>query len=175
MADIEELQRRITAALERIGKGIDTLGADQPGADPGEIERLNAEVESLQEQLKDEKTTNEQLSERVKTLKARLDEGETQLKSRIDAQSEATAQVDLELQRLRRVNDQLRENNRALREANAAGLADAHLVNKAMSAELESLNAARAAEMAESRAIAVELEHLLDGAGPAKTSEEEDA
>ncbi|MDA7430153.1 hypothetical protein PGB28_16950 [Primorskyibacter aestuariivivens] len=175
MADIEELQRRITAALERIGKGVDTLDAGTAAADPDEIASLAAQVETLEEQLSDERVTNEQLTERVKTLKQRLEQDEATVKSRIDAQSEATAQIDLELQRLRKVNEQLRENNRALREANEAGIADPHLINKAMSAELEALNAARAAEMAESRAIAVELEQLLDGAAPAATPTEEDA
>lgn len=164
MADIEELQRRITAALERIGKGIEAVDSTAPAVpDTTEIDALTQQIKDLQGQLDDEKTTNAQLSERVKTLNARLDEGDTQLRARLDAQSEATAQIDLELQRLRRANEQLRENNRALREAHEAGVSDAHLINKAMSAELEALNAARAAEIAESRAIAGELEHLLDG------------
>ena len=175
MADIEELQRRITAALERIGKGVDVLDAGAPAADPEEIARLTAQVATLEEQLNDERVSNEQLTARVKNLRQRLEQDEATVKSRIDAQSEATAQIDLELQRLRKVNEQLRENNRALREANEAGIADAHLINKSMSAELEALNAARAAEMAESRAIAVELEQLLDGSGPTPTPTEEDA
>lgn len=183
MADIEELQRRITAALERIGAGIETIEAGDtpaPAADPAQIDDLTHQIEELGQKLKaeqgrleEEKVSNAQLTERVKTLKARIDDTESEIKSRLDAQSEATAQIDLELQRLRRVNEQLRENNRALREANEAGVTDPHLINKSMSAELDALLSARAAEIAESRAIAGELEQLLGASEPVGKSTED--
>ncbi len=47
--------------------------------------------------------------------------------------------MTVKLQRLKRINDQLRQNNQALREANEDGVGDPHLINKAMMTELEAL------------------------------------
>lgn len=167
MADIEELQRRLTAAIDRIGKGVEQFDAAQePPADPVDIEVLEARLEAAQAALEEERVAGQQREERIKTLHGKLEDAEAVMKSRMDAQSEATAQVDLELQRLRKANEQLRANNRALREANKAGLADPHLINTGMIAELEALNAARAAEVAEAEAIAAALRQLMPGDAP---------
>ena len=53
----------------------------------------------------------------------------------------------------RRVNAQLRQNNLMLRDANARGLPDAHLINKAMLTELKSIRASRDADRAEIDAV----------------------
>ncbi|MCU0856587.1 MAG: hypothetical protein MUF63_17420 [Rhodobacteraceae bacterium] len=60
------------------------------------------------------------------------------------------------------MNDGLRASNAALREANAAGLADADLVNGAMEAELASLRATTDARRAEIDAILARLEPLIE-------------
>ncbi|MEO0865632.1 MAG: hypothetical protein AAFY39_13820, partial [Pseudomonadota bacterium] len=78
------------------------------------------------------------------------------------AAEERTAALDLELQRLRQANEQLRQSNDALRQANQDGVAEPHLINKAMLAELEALRAARAADIAEATSILGALEPLLD-------------
>ncbi|WP_323765557.1 hypothetical protein [Marinovum sp.] len=167
MADIEELQRRLTAAIDRIGKGVEQLDATgAPPVDPGDLEALQARLDESQAALEEERLAGRQREERIKTLHAKLEDAEATMKARMDAQSEATAQVDLELQRLRKANAQLRDNNRALREANKAGLADPHLINTGMIAELEALNAARAAETAEAEAIAAAFKQLLPGDAP---------
>ena len=62
---------------------------------------------------------------------------------------------------MRAVNENLRSSNAALREANAKGLAEPELVNAAMSSELDSLRAARAAERAEIETILATLEPVL--------------
>lgn len=173
MAEIEDLQRRITGALERIGKGVEGVSA-APTPDPAEVETLRARIEELEERLAEERLAAEQYEARVTALKAKLEDSDGQLKARLDAQSEATAQVDLELQRLRRANEQLRENNRALRDANTAGVGDEHLINKGMAAELEALNSARAAEVAENRAIMGALEQLLSAGESPDASESRD-
>ena len=69
------------------------------------------------------------------------------------------------MQRLRAVNSQLEDNNRALREACATGQVDAALINKAMLTELESMRAARAAEQAEAGAALAALQPLVANAG----------
>ncbi|MEY8840670.1 hypothetical protein AB9K41_16740, partial [Cribrihabitans sp. XS_ASV171] len=75
MSEIEELQRRITAAMERIGAGVATLSerpaAPEPVAAPvGEIED-GPDQAALIEALEEEKMANAQLEERLKALKAR--------------------------------------------------------------------------------------------------------
>ena len=59
----------------------------------------------------------------------------------------------------------MRDNNNALREANAAGVGEPHLINKAMLAELEGLRATRATDRAEVEAILADLDAVIDGAG----------
>ena len=83
------------------------------------------------------------------------------------------AQLDIDLQRVRRANAQLSEACKALRDANAEGVGDAHLINKSMMTELDALRAARTADVAEADAILANLQPLLDAAG--NTAKEEDA
>ena len=166
MSDIPELQRRITAALDRISQGLDGMAKT---GDAGE-------VESLRQQLEDEKLANAQLEERIKKLKASLSEAEA---ARDAAQSENASTIkglDKSLQSLRQANEQLRGNNTALREANAEGVGEAHLINKAMLAELEGLRAARAADKSEADAILSEMDTILKRATDGDdTTQPEDA
>lgn len=161
MSQIDELERRITAALDRIGQGLDGLSPGG-GVDPGEVEALKKELE-------DEKLASAQLSERLKAVSQKQKQ-----QSEADAQqADAMRKLDAELQSLRKANQQLRENNKALREANEAGVAEPHLINKSMLAELEGLRAARAADRAETDAVMADLDRLIAGATPA--TQEEDA
>ncbi len=162
MQDVGELERRISAALERIGRGLDALAAPQeageapPPVDPGEIAALRA-------QLEEERTTNAQLQERLRAVKEREAAQQAQTQDRVE---KLTRQLDvqgLELQRMRRTTIGLRDQLRQLREAQAAGLAEPHLINKAMLTELEALRATRLTEMAELDEIAAALdEHLTE-------------
>ena len=153
MSQIEELQGRITAALDRIGSGLEGLSS---GADA-----------ALTQQLEEERLANAQLEERVRTLKARQEEEMATLQAGLSRQSEAMARLDMDLQRLRLANDQLRESSVALRNASEKGLADPELINKAMMAELEALRAAREIDVAEVGAVLSKLEPLLAAARPA--------
>ncbi len=63
MSQIEELQRRIVAAMERIGTGVDAL------RDAAPVE--GAQDETLRSALDDERVANAQLEERLKALKHR--------------------------------------------------------------------------------------------------------
>lgn len=165
MSDIEDLQRRIMAAMERIGTGAERLvEASANGAqDPG-----------LAEALEEEKLANAQLKERLRGLTEKHSTEIDALRAETAAQTEAMARLDGDLQRLRQANDQLRSSNAALREANEEGVGEPHLINKAMLAELEGLRAARAAETAEAAAVLAKLDPLLAaaGQGDAQTSPE---
>ena len=63
MSQIEELQRRIVAAMERIGSGVDALRDAAPTS--------GGEDDTLRAALDDERVANAQLEERLKTLKTR--------------------------------------------------------------------------------------------------------
>ena len=154
MSQIEDLQGRIVAAMQRIGAGVETLAATADAApDPG-----------LAEALEEEKLVTAQLEERIRTIKARHETEMATLKAEIEAQSEAMARLDMDVQRLRQANAQLRDSNAALRSANEEGVGSPDLINKAMLAELESLRASRATETAEAGAILSRLQPLLRAA-----------
>jgi chromosome segregation ATPase len=150
MSDLSELEGRITAALERVGRGIEAL-SKQP-----EVPALDeAEVTRLKEALEAEKAANDQLEER---LRAVHDKHEGYLASLGARAGEAEAEVE----RLRKVNAKLRQTNRALRAANAEGLGDASLINDAMAAELDALRALRDSDRAELDGLIAELTPLTE-------------
>ncbi|MEQ3707912.1 MAG: hypothetical protein ABNH38_07245 [Tateyamaria sp.] len=151
MSEIDALQQRLTAAMDRIAAGASALGAAQGG-----------NTAELQAALDDEKTANAQLTERVRKMSDRQEEALAEARAAAEATQTRVAAMDLELQRLRKANDQLRESNAALRTANQEGVGEPHLINKAMMAELEGLRAARAADVAEASSILGALGPLLD-------------
>ena len=142
MSNIEELERRIVSAMDRIAQGVSGLGADNSGGS-----------EALQTALDEEKLANAQLNERVRKLADQLEQTQAQSQERADAAAMRIQSLDVELQRLRKATEQLRVSNAALRDANEAGVGEPHLINKAMLAELELLRAARAADVAEADTI----------------------
>ncbi|WP_370401222.1 hypothetical protein [Sulfitobacter sp. JB4-11] len=153
MSDIDELQSRITAAMDRIAKGVDAAKDKPPAPDPDTLQALE-----------DERTANAQLRERVYALKTKADEELAGLRTQVEDTSGRIAALDLELQRLRQANKQLAEACTALREANEEGVGEPHLINTAMLAELEALRAARASDIAETDAILAALTPLVQDA-----------
>ena len=160
MSQVEELESRITSALDRIAKGMDALGNAGDAPDSEEHEQLKAALE-------DEKLVTAQLEERIKALHDKEEAKLADLKARSEEQAEALSKLDGELQRLRAANERLRTSNAALREANEQGVGEPHLINKAMMAELEALRAARAADAAEGAAVLGALDELLNAGGDA--------
>ncbi len=157
MSDISELEGRITAALDRIGQGLDALG---PRPDPAAGE----ELQKLRAALEEERTVNAQLEERVRAIKEKQESTVAKLTEEVERLRTVLEQGEGGLARLRKVNAELRNNNAALRDAVAQGLAEPHLVNKSMMAELEALRAAQAADRTELDAVLAELAPLLEPA-----------
>lgn len=155
MSDIDDLQKRITAALDRVAFGLEKIEAQAP-AGPDE-----ATLQALEE----ERTANAQLEERVRALRLKSETEATALRAQVEDYEGRMAQLDIDLQRVRRSNQQLTEACAALRDANAEGVGEPHLINKAMLAELEGMRAARAADIAEASAILANLQPLVDAAG----------
>ncbi len=159
MSDITELERRISAALERIGAGLDML--DEGGEAAPAAGADDAELESLREALDAERTANAQLTERVRAIRDKQETMVEALEKKVARLTEQLNAVGLEVQRQKRLNADLTEANRALSEAAQEGVAEPHLINRSMMTELEALRAARAAEMAEMEEILSELKPLI--------------
>lgn len=151
MGDISELQARLQAALDRVGAGVERLSAARG---IGELEDLRAALEA-------ERTVNAQLEERVRAIRERQDGRVQELQAEVERLRETLAIREGETERLKAVNVQLRENNRKLREANKAGLADPGLVDEGLEAELAALRAQQSADRAELDDILAELKPLI--------------
>jgi hypothetical protein len=163
MQDITELEKRIAAALERIGKGMDRLSTQARTASPSLPASASATPvdAALRAQLEEEKSLTAQLQARLRAARDREAKGD--LQEKVDRLTQDLDVQGLELQRMRRVNASLREQLEALRTAQAAGLSDPGLINKAMLTELEALRATRLTEMAEMDDILAALEpHLME-------------
>ncbi len=150
MNDISDFERRIVAALDRASQALDQLNA----AGDGDSAELKAELEA-------ERVANQQLEERVRAIKEKQETMVARLEAEVADLREALRVRDSEVQQMRSVNDALRESNSDLRDANAQGLAEPHLVNKSMMSELESLRAQRAADRAEIEDILATLDPVL--------------
>lgn len=172
MNDITELEGRLAAALDRIGAGLDGLarvaaedddtGTPEAAADPAELEALRRELEA-------EREVTAQLEERVRAVRSAQDDRVAELEAALAASEARVAPLQEDRQRLKQVNKQLRNSNVALRKANAAGLADAELINHALEAELAGLRAAQQSDSEELDAIITDLAPLV------KTAEGQDA
>jgi hypothetical protein len=159
MQEIAELEKRITAALERIGKGVDRLAQAPRVAPPA----TGAAEAALRAQLEDERALNAQLQEKLRAAKEREPKGD--LHEKIDRLTQQLDVQGLELQRMRRTAAALRDQLAALRAAQSAGVTEPHLINKAMAAELDALRAQRLTEVAEIDEILAALDpHIAEAA-----------
>jgi len=150
MSDIADLERRISAALARIGAVLEAM---PPAAATVDV--------VLSEALETERAANAQLTERVRAIKEKQEIVVTALEKKV---AQLTRQLDAsarELARQRSVNAELVETNRMLNDAARGTLATPELVNAAMESELTAMRAARAAEMAEIEEIMAELKPLI--------------
>ena len=168
MQQISELEKRITAALERIGKGIDrgqlgTGATMRPAPVAGAASTAEA---ALRTQLEEEKALTAQLQDRLRAAKARESVGDAQ-----DKIDRLTRQLDvqgLELQRMRRTSAALGDQLAALRQAQTAGVTEPQLINRALQAELDALRAQRLTEVAEMDEILASLAPHIAETGHAR-------
>ncbi len=152
MSDITALESRITAALDRIRAGVDKLSA---AAVP------EVDTTALQTDLDEERMANAQLQERLRTLKDRQDAVIAGFENKLAGQQIQMAAMDAEMQRLRQSNVDMREINGQLRDAATEGVVEPELINRAMMAEIDALQAQRSSEAAEVDAILSELKPLI--------------
>ena len=172
MSEIAELERRITAALDRIRRGLEDRPAPapepvaepEPAPAPEPVEDLSGEVARLEAELEEERTASAQLEERVRALKERQDGRIGKLEAEARAARDRAGALDAALDGLRQSNADLAAACEELRRAAAGGLPDEALVNRAMQAELESAQARQAADRAELDAILEELRPIVEEA-----------
>ncbi len=108
MSDISDLESRISAAMDRISRGLETL--DSPAAESDTSDTS----EALQVELDAEKTANAQLEERNKTLSGRIEEVEAELtdsKDAIEKAVQAREAVETELSEARTAADAVKKAN----------------------------------------------------------------
>ncbi len=159
MSDIADYHGRITAALDRIGRGIDAIvEPDRKAGDQG------SDTVALREALEAERSTNAQLTERVRAIKDKQETTVATLEAKVARLGADLDRAGQEVQRQKRLAGELADTNRALREAVEKGLSDPGLVDAALRTELAALQADRAADIAEMAAILSELTPLVDGA-----------
>lgn len=115
MQDIVELERRITAAMERIGAGLDRRAGQVGGQGGAE------EIARLTEALDEERMANAQLNERVRVLHERATQGASEADEGL--QGQLAAQAD-EIATLRRVLAEAGKEIASLRAARAAEAAE---------------------------------------------------
>ncbi len=148
MTDLGEYERRIAAALQRIGAGLSRGGAPVDAA-------------ALAQALDEERTANAQLQERLRQLHDRGDARVAAALADRDAARAEVAAMDATLQSLRASQSDLSETVATLRAALAEGVAEPDLVNRAMQAEIDGLRALRAADAAEVDQVLNELRPLV--------------
>ncbi|SDW97165.1 hypothetical protein [Roseicitreum antarcticum] len=176
MSDLAELERRISAALDRIARRADmSQSVSQPASQPvssgssaasgpagaGGGGDAGAVLAALRAELSAEQSTNAQLTERVHQLKQRQDNTISQLERSMARLTEQLDLQSLELLRLKKANAKLVSANAALRDTQAAGYPEGQVMNRSLSAELEALQAERRVEIAEMEEILAELKPLL--------------
>lgn len=178
MQQIDEQERRLAAALARIGAAAERLleppaagtvaAANEPdSAAEVEAAMLRARLAEAEAQVADLAALDATLRERQGATVATLEARVAALTQQIDAQG-------IESQRLRMVNVQLREALRGLREALSEGMADAGQINRALQAEVDAMHAARQSEAAELDALLAALGPKVQAAEDAMTATEAD-
>lgn len=155
MQDIAELERRISAALGRIGAGIEAMA-------PAPVGYAGDDAAALRAELAAERAANAEL--RALLAQGAAGTGAAGAAAELEARVERmTRQLDvqgIEMVRLRKTVAALRENLRALRQLNSQNVGDAAAINRAMVVELDSIRVQRLSEVAELDEILAELEPL---------------
>lgn len=164
VSDIAELERRLSAALDRIRIGLAAqASAPKPGVSVDTAD-LEARVERLQVELAAEKQAVADLEARVKTLKERQESKIADLSAAAETAKSQVIALAADLQHLRETHAELRVMADRLRSAAEAGAVQPELINRAMQAELDALRAERQTDAAEIAAVLAALAPIIEEA-----------
>jgi chromosome segregation ATPase len=182
MSDVLELGHRITVALDRIRRGMeaqdkadaaesslfDALRAEQAqtGALRDQIQQLQAALETQDAQAAQaaQAALDAQIADQA-ALHAK-DAQVASLTVRLETQAAQLQTMDAHLQGLRAATQQLRDLNGQLRQALTVGLAPG-MIDTALAAEIDALQALRATDASEIDMILAELKPLIEDAAHA--------
>lgn len=158
LEDLKALQDDQAGSFQEIENALKKaeadLEAEKNGAQVQLVAREAAEAAAREAERELQQKDKEQ--ERQQNSSSHLEEKVARLNARIENQ-------DVQFQRLKGANAQLRDSNAMLRERNTELLGDAGAVDQSMRAELEALKATRAADVDEMDTILEELKPLLEG------------
>lgn len=184
MTEIADLENRLSAAMDRIAKGLNGLDAGS-----GDVDGDSDHVTELKAALEAERSANAMLKDRIKALTEAAEarelgdvDGEVTIlmeahQREIDALKEAAAQeraawdgLNQRLVRMRRSNKLMRSNTLALRQAAADMVVNADMINESLEIELEATKAAQELERAETDVIIKTLMPMVAGDDAKKES-----
>ena len=160
MTEIEELQRRITAAFDRIGQGVQMLDA-APSADAlpeGALAKADADV--LRMELKAALSHSEALQDKLDGVQDKLAKAEPEINSTL------VTELEEQIAKLKEANAELMAANEAMRGAESGVTIEQ--MDQGVVAELAALRAERAAEATEMKALLA----IVEGANRVATEEE---
>ncbi|MEM8591595.1 MAG: hypothetical protein AAGF13_03625 [Pseudomonadota bacterium] len=167
--EIAEYEARLVEALSRIQNGIDKWPkAPAEDASPTTAEDTPSpsvapdEVAKLREELEEERTANAQLQQRVRQIRRKQEERVGELEEQLKEVETRNQAFQKEAAKAKRASEGMRQAMQDLQSASEQGAADAHLINRAMMAELEALRAERAADAREIADIVKALEPLVE-------------
>ncbi|MEM9349426.1 MAG: hypothetical protein AAGA47_04135 [Pseudomonadota bacterium] len=162
--DIEGLEARMTAALTRIEVGLSRLSSEValPDADTETNGERSEEIATLEAKLEEERTANEQLEQRVQQIRKRQEQRMAGYEDEVKMLKEQLAASEGQAAKLRRSSEDMRQALEALQSSAADNVPDAHMINRAMMAELTALRTERAADAEEIGALVSALEPLLE-------------
>lgn len=167
--DIAQYEARLQAAFGRIAAGMakwPEAGATAEAV-PEEVseaapEPQTGELEALRSELEDERTANAQLNQRVRQIKSRHEETVAELEAQLAAALERADAAEQATDKVRRTSEEMRKIMGEIEAAAQDGAVDAHLINRAMMAELEAMRAERTADAAEIADIMSALAPLVE-------------
>ncbi len=148
MQDIAELERRLTAALERIDRGVAGLAAlGEPNGEPTAF-LPESDFAKLNENLDEERMLNAQLTERLRVVNDKHSAEKSALTGEISDLNAQLSDQASELASLRETVAQLTSDLDDLRSMAERGVTEPEFINHTLQTEVEALRAAREEEAA---------------------------
>jgi chromosome segregation ATPase len=170
MQNISELERRITTALERIGRGLEGLSA-ATAPEPAAVDAAlpldlaaNSEVAQLTEALDEERMANAQLNERLRVLAEQAEHRKAKIAAKVAELTDHIASQAAELATLRETVTRLSDELAASRASAQHRVVELAPDTAALQTELQALRDARATEAADLADIVAALNPLIEEA-----------
>jgi chromosome segregation ATPase len=161
MQDIAELERRITAALERIDRGVAGVLAPASADQAPTAFLPESDFAKLNEDLDEERMLNAQLNERLRVVNEKHAAEKLALTAEISDLNAQLSDQAGEIASLRETVLQLNNDLDDLRSIAERGVTEPEFINHTLQTEVEALRAAREADAAELAEIVAALTPLV--------------